>query len=204
MPSPTQHYGWTIPAENADPWYQPFDDLVTAIDNTVSSLQQVAVPRVTTVVSLYPSGTLNVSSAQALAFGSHGNWVVCSVAGMGRVVGSFSLVASGAQVAMHLTGTGFFAGVYGGGSGKLRWRCVLTNDVGVNSIVIPSNSAWSTFYNTIQAHQTIAYQAVASLGPGNYSCELQAGIVGVCAATSVFNLNNDDHLVLTALEARRP
>lgn len=202
MPNPTGNYGWTFPAENADPWYDDHITGLQAIDTTVASLQRIAVPRVTTVLSLYPVGAMVVSSAQGLTF-ADGNWVVCSVSGMGRCVGSFALVASGAQAHMQVTGTGFFAGTFGNGAGKVRWRCVVQG-TGVSSLVVPSNSAWITFYNTMQAHQTFAYQTVASLGPGLYSLELQAGILGVCAATSVFTLNNDDSLTLIVHEATRP
>lgn len=199
---PTQNYLWNIPAANLDPWYDAHVDMVNAIDASVSSVALVSRPRTTAVLSFFPSSLLAIHSATGASYGADGYWTVCSAAPYGRLVGSFSLVGSGAYPLFQLMGTGFVQGTYGNGPSRARFRLVVQR-TGVSSLVIPSNSGWYTFRNTYADHSAFAMQAVASLGPGNYSAELQAHVTNLTGTGSHYGINNDDYLMLTMIEASR-
>ncbi len=194
----TLNYAFPIPAELADPWYDQFVDLMNAVDTTVASVEAVGRPRVTLVYSFYPAA-FTVSSATGVSQGADGVWTVASAAPFGRVVSSFQLVGSGAQAVFDVTGRGYFEGSFGGGNGAIYTRLIVRR-TGVTSLVVPSNSAWVAFYNAIGSDQGFSWQAVASLGPGLYSAELQMRAMQV-SATSRFIMGPGDSLVATVMEA---
>lgn len=202
MPNPTQVYSWTIPAEGANPWYTGLEQLFNDIDTSVGSIENLAGTRSTLVYSVFPSDLMIVTSDNMLDMGGDGGWVVMSVAPFGRVVSSFALVGSGANVRFDAHEQG-----YADTSPALTlaftlfWRCVVTGN-GVSSLVVPSNSAWLARFLTIDRMQR-SFTAQVSLGPGNYSVELQGSLNGF-AASSRYVIGAADYFVMHALETRAP
>lgn len=201
MANPTQTYKWVTPSPNDDPWDVKIGALWDSQDTTVHSVELLAPNRVSVVISLYPTA-ITCYGAQATIPA----WIVMSQAAFGRLVGSFSLVRSGAQVMFTLGLTGFaqtanlvasFTNV-----GPFFFRGV----VQPGSISIPSNaanftadSAWQFTPSFTQTRVNLTFQSVTSLGPGNYSVELQHR--GVATATSsIWVMGTPDWLVLTARE----
>lgn len=200
MPSPTLHYGWVLPSEFADPWYVALDDMVTQMDVAVHSVEVVSRPRATTVISLAPATNMPVSSATAAATG--GTWTVLSCSPYGRWVGSFSLVGSGAHVALSLRSSAFLQGTAGFASataGALRLRGIAAR-TGASSVNVTGNSAWSFAFTDIFNRHSLAFETVASLGPGNYTLELQGRVADNTAATSVAIFGTGDPTTLVAYE----
>jgi hypothetical protein len=80
----------------------------------------------------------------------------------------------------------------------MRLRLILSR-IGVESIVVPNNSAWITPTNYTQLHQPYAPVAITSLGPGFYSAELQA-TVSVFNVISKMAIDENDTIILTVFE----
>lgn len=198
MPT-TLKFLWPIPAAAVEPWYDPFVDLIQAIDTTVSSVELVSRPRTTLVYSLYPAA-LAVASSTGISQGADGVWTVLSSVPHGRAVSSFQLVGSGAQAVFNMNAHGYFEGAFGAGFGVLQTRMVIQR-TGATSISYPNNSAWFMTYNATGTHQAFSWQGVASLGPGNYSAELQMRVgPGTISATSRFIVTM---VIATVTEAGR-
>ena len=194
MADPTARYLFDLPNENIDPWYASFDTMVSQIDTTINSVEQLAVAlnRATLAVSLYPTASVTWNASSTLAnFGTTGAHVM-SCAPYGRLVGSFQIVASGTNAWVTLaidhyginTLTTFFRGVINPGS-----------------LVVATNSAWKFKHNVALAHEAVSYTAPTSLGPGTYSIELQTrGLNGV---GSQYAMDTDSWLWCTVTEEHR-
>lgn len=200
MSSPTQFYKITQPAPNSDPWDVAFDSMISAFDTAIHSVELVVADRVSLVISHYPTATTCIGWQVAAPA-----WTVMSQAAFGRLVGSFSLQRSGAQVMLNLGLTGYVS--------ITSQQAFITGPLaffrGViqpGSISVPSGrtnftteSAWKFCSNVGFVHQNLNFQTVCSLGPGNFSIELQHR--GASTSTgSVFAMDFNDWLVLTARE----
>ena len=167
---PTSHYGWTLPTEGQDPWYSTMDTLFNAIDTSVHSVQTGMVTHMTMVISAYPNPALFIPNVANV--GAGGTWLVLSAAPYGRFVGSFSLVTSGAQAAFDLRITGDFS-TFIASLQETRFRLFVSN--GVNSFVVPSDSAWISVITFSGLSWVLPpFTSIVSLGPGKFSCEVQA------------------------------
>lgn len=198
MSNPTQFYAWTQPSPNQDPFDVTFDAMVSAQDTTIRSVELLAPNRLSVVISHYPTTTTCIGFTTALAF------TVMSQAPFGRLVSSFSLVRSGAQVLLDLKGYAYLqTGVISlQNNTELFFRAVIQP----GSISVPSNKAntvldsgWLVSPFGTMVHVPLGFTAVTSLGPGNFSIELQAGGIATTGG-SVFAMNTNDWLVLTARE----
>jgi hypothetical protein len=150
------------------------------------------------VVSYYPTAQIAVSSATAAAVNS--SWTVLSGAPFGRLVSSFAVVRSGAQVAFDLRVAGFAEGAGAFGQGvTVHFRPILTG-LNVQSFSVFGNSAWKFPYTTTADQKVLAFQGVASLAPGNYSVELQGAILAAGASSSRFLINTNGWLTLLVSE----
>lgn len=206
----TGTFSWVTPTENADPWLTDFEDMVSQIETTVSSvygyasgvntavtsLAQTAHAFAGIVCSVYANTTTFISSASATT-GKNG-WTVLSMTPYGRCVGSFRLVSSGAQMLATLDATGYWNSAVAsfGQTGAVFFRLV----VSPGSVNVTTDSAWKIVggvptLTRLQLHGS----AVASLGPGTFSAELQMRPV-TAAPASLWAFNLDDALVLTVLE----
>lgn len=203
MPNPTTYWAWPLPSENADPWYDAFQEFAGAIDTTVRSIESGLVPRATVVLSVMPIGSMAINSSTMVSRGADGHWAIASVAPYGRFVGSFALVTSGAQANWHLTIAGLnrSAGVPALTDHLIvRFRAVVQR-TGVSSLVVPNNSGWLFIFNPSNVHQQMVFTALTSLGPGNYSAEIQASTTAQVGST--WSMNEYDRAMLIVTEVRR-
>jgi hypothetical protein len=174
MPTPTQFYRWTLPVEGQDPWFETINTAFITIDASVSSAAQVAIPKRTMVISSYPTADLEVTSANVVNQGAtDGYWAIFSSAPFGRCVGSFHLVGSGAQALFDLRIQGAaMVNASGQGNNTIGFRLVLQS----SSLIVPGNSQWSFRFNYSGLQQNLqAFIGTRSLGPGNFSVEIQGG-----------------------------
>lgn len=202
MGNPTGIYGWTFPVEGQDPFYQAFDDFASGVDVTVSSVERVTGTRHTLVLSNAPSGVLSVSSATAVLLPAGDYFTVMSQAPLGRHVGSFSLVRSGAQARLELTTQGRCNGngTVQTGGGTVAFRCIITGN-GMTSLAVPQNSLfWSFTPGVTEVRQHLGWTATVSLGPGAYSCELQCNAQSFTGAGSEWRITTLERTALTVLE----
>jgi len=137
--------------------------------------------------------------------GTDGNWTICSVAPYGRYVGSFSLVSSGAQATFDLRVSGFCraaVATWTATNNTIHFR-LITQRTGASSLTFPNNSAWVSEVSLGAAHLiSQPFMTTHSLGPGDYSVELQMQFDLTISASSDYTMDQNDYLVLSVLETR--
>ena len=137
---------------------------------TVNSVEQMArtLGRTTVVFSVYP--TAAVTWIASSNFPAAAASTVMSIAPLGRLAGTVTVPFSGAQVRFELqavkaatAGAGFVAtGLYA------YYRLV-----DANSLNITGDSAWAYYQRVGNMETPLYFTAVASLGAGSYTVELQ-------------------------------
>ncbi len=170
MSNPTDRYGISFPAENADPWYAAFADAYQTIDTTVSSVEQLArkLASTTLVISYYQGGVPVWTASSTLP--NAANSTVLSASPYGRLAGSFTVPCSGCNVLLALempmfaTGSAVAADI----TVKQFFRVV-----DANSVNLTGDSAWTFTHRAAALWTPLRFTAIASLGAGTYTVELQ-------------------------------
>lgn len=200
MSNPTATFSWQYPSENQDPWFSQFDTFASAIDlqvasaqTRVTSLEQAMLPRITQVLSVYPSGTGPTIQGSTTPTA----WTIMSAAPYGRFVGSFSVLNSGVVVAFTWYPSMFFggAGAFMAAAAKVQWRGVVLP----GSITVPNSDGsqgWNWPATTNGNHLPQAFFGVTSLGPGNFSIEMQGRLVTFANAESRWSWDANDQFTL--------
>lgn len=205
MANPTQYYGWTLPTEGSDPWYQTFDDMVSATDVSVRSVENITGTRYTLVVST--NGSLLINSDTTGAVVGQAYFGVMSSSPFGRFVGSFSLVRSGAAALFAVSIQGRLDHVLDSivrNDLRLAVRGVVQGN-GMTSLSVPQNSLfWSHAPGVTEVQQQLRWTAAVSLGPGTYSVEWQAQVMSATTgAGSEWRSTTTDRFVAEVLEVNR-
>ena len=168
MASPTANYSWTLPADGQDPWYTTFDTLMSAIDVSVRSVQNLASTRAYLVVSATPAASFTMAGSSTVA-----NWTTLSMAAYGACVGSFAIYGQGAYARIDIDTTRYLVGsatIVPPGA-LVQYRAV----VNPGSITV-AESHWLQLLQAGVDHRHYYSSAVTSLGVGNFSATFQSRI----------------------------
>jgi len=210
MPNnPTQFYNWYLPVEGQDPYFDYLDDVFNNIDSSVHSVELSLLPRFTIVFSAYPAAATAINPD---IYTVDSTWSVASVANVGRIAGTFTLLNSGAQAFFNLRASGYFLRLYDislnptnaptiGNFTKAQFRLVVSKS-GVSSLVVPNNVGWIFPSNVENAHMHISHSDLRSLGPGTFTAELQIGVIAG-GVNSAFSFDQNDSIQLSVLEIKR-
>ena len=180
----TPYYSWPIPAQGIDPWYDPIDRLFSSIDVTVHSIESVTrdLHKTTVVFSFFPSGTALIAASTSTV--SPDDSIVVSCAPYGRLVGGFIVPFSGAQARFSMHPPQFGEARSWNAPMAVAGLCRLVDGTQPSTLNLIGNSEWSTEFRYSRAVITPRYTAVASLGIGRYTAELQMRAIAVFMTTS--------------------
>lgn len=213
MSNPTANFGWTHPTRDiAEDSWTVYGQAWDQVDISVNSVAAEVTRRldagddqmVQHETILFPVALTN---DRLVLINTGSAWVVCSLSTYGRLVGSFTLVSSGAHAFIEWSTYAYTnpGGPFGNGT-SVEFRAVVKK-TGVNTIALPTaaNAGWKSYFNFHNVRMPMpTFTEIASLGPGTYSLELQARASFGTSTCSTVYVQGGDSFRFSIREVRVP